>query len=375
MIATALGLFALGALVLHLASVVIVGVRLARAPAPGPGLLGRPPVTLLRPVCGVDPHDAETLRASFVQDYPEYEIVFCAPRGDDPAVALVERLIGEHPEARARLLVGETAGLRNPKLRNVEKGWRAARHGWVCMTDSNLMLPRDYLSIVTAAWRDGTGLVSGPPVGIRPQGWAGHLECAFLNTNQARLQLAVDTLGFGFAQGKTLFFNKPLIEGAGGLFALDRHLAEDVNATKIVRRLGLRVTVPAVPFAQPIGRRSWRQVWDRQVRWARVRREGFPTLFAVEPLNGALVPFLALGAHGALTGSPGWTLAAYALAWYGAEAALAWRARWPASLRDLAMLPLRDLLLPAIWGAAMLRQDFEWRGNRLASAETPAPQP
>jgi len=348
----------------HLATVALY-LRRLRAPDVQQGPLGLPAVTLLRPVCGLDPFDAETLMSSFQQDYPAYEVIFCAPDADDAAVPLVRRLIAANPQVRARLLTGQAAITQNPKLNNLAPGWQAATTDWVCMTDSNLMLPPDYLRQVVSAWRAGTGLVSCPALGSRPGNLGGSLECAFLNSNQARVQFAAVSLGIGFAQGKTLFWNRAMLNKAGGIAALGRYLAEDVNATKLVRARGLRVSAPRLPFAQPVGMRSLRQVWDRQLRWSRVRRDGFPLLFAGEIANGAVLPaLLALLALQTAGLSPFW-LVPFLAVWYGAEAALIRRAGWPCSLRDLATLPLRDLALPAIWVATFLRRDIEWRGTAM----------
>lgn len=361
---------ALACLVFHFAT---VGLYLARPRRPRRtgGVIGLPPVTLLRPIRGDDPFDAETLGSSFTQDYPDYEIIFCVDSADDPAAVVARRLIAAHPQARARLLVGANAITGNPKLNNLWKGWRAARHDWVCMTDSNLDLPADYLRTIVGSWDAGCGLVSCPPVGTRPEGMAGRLECAFLNGNQARLQFAGDSIGAGFAQGKTLFFNRDWLNRAGGLAALGHELAEDVNATRLVRADGLHVRLAPRPFAQPIGRRTLRAVWDRQLRWSRLRRAGFPGLFTLEILNGPLAPMLGLGAGTAMldTAPAGVAAAVVACAglWYGAEALLLRRAGWPAGVRDLAVLPVRDLLLPALWVASFGGGGIEWRGNAVAA--------
>lgn len=355
-------------LAVHLLSLVLALPRRA----PRPARIGRPPVTLLRPVCGLDPYDPQTLGSSFAQDYPDYRIIFCAPSADDPACALVRDLIAANPHVPAVLLTGEEPTLRNPKLRNVWKGWQAAQTDWVAMTDSNVLLPPGYLSDLCDAWDEKSGIVSGPPAGIWPENAGGHLECAFLNANQARLQLAGARLGRVYAQGKTLFLHRPTVEGAGGLRRLDRKLAEDVSATLLVRELGLRVTLTPDIYPLPVGRRSLRQVWDRQVRWARIRREGFPLLYAAEPLNGAL-PALALWTAGMVAaGLPGWTLGAFALLWYGAEAALPARHGWPAGWRTALMMPLRDLMLPLIWLVGLWPAPLVWRGNAVA---LPAPRP
>ncbi len=365
------GLLLIGALALlvaHIATVVIYLRRTTGQAARGAGLLGRPHVTLIRPLCGLNPFEEETLATSFRIDYPDYDLIFCVERADDPVLALIGRLVAEHPQVPAQILIGFERVTGNPKLNNLWKGWHAAQGDWVCLADSNLLLPPDYLDRVIESWGPRTGAVSSPPVGINPEGWPGALEVAFLNSNQARLQLVSDSLGRGFAQGKTLFFNKPMLERAGGLQALGRWLAEDVATTHVIRALGGEVTLTQQPFAQPVGRRRLADVWTRQLRWSRVRRDGFPWLFMLEPLNGALLPVLLMAGASAGFGAGLLPLLVYLLLWYGAEIALIWRAGWPSGARDLASLPLRDLLLPALWATTFLRRGFDWRGKEMDAA-------
>ena len=350
--------FALILLAAHLATLALATRRRPRA-----GLIGTPHITLLRPVCGLDPFDEMTLGSSFGLDYPSYDIIFCAGSADDPVVALVERLIAAHPEARARLMIGQDPHFANPKLGNVAKGWAETQADWICMTDANLLLPRDYLHQLVQAWGPRTGLVSAPPSAILPEGWAGRMEAVLLNGNQARLQLAADRLGFGFAQGKTLFFNKALMESLGGLPALDKMLAEDVACTRRVRAAGLQVSLTPETFAQPIGRRGWRQIWARQLRWSRVRREGFSALAFAELFNGAAVATALIGFG---SGSALVTLA-YLTLWYGAETLLMRGKGWPAGWRDAVLLPLRDLMLLALWIATPMGSGFDWRGTAMTA--------
>ena len=376
-LALILSAVAAGLLVLHLVAVGLYLRRLGRGAPQGcaahGGVIGQPFVTLLRPVCGLDPFDTETLRSSFRQDYPRYEVIFCVQSPDDPVIGLVRRLMAEHPHVPARLLVGDDRVTGNPKLNNVWKGWQAAGADWVCMTDSNLLLPRDYLSTVVASWGPDTGLVSAPPVGVRPGNLAGHLECAFLNGNQAVLQYAADSLGLGFAQGKTLFFNKPLLEAAGGLRRLGRTLAEDAAATGVIRGLGRRVTLTPLPFAQPIGRRAIAQVWTRQLRWSRVRRDAFPALFLFEVFNGGVLPIACAGLAVILSGAPAALGLGYAALWYLTEVLLARRAGWPLGWQGAVAMILRDLMMPALWLATYARRGFEWRGSTLAPETAPDP--
>ena len=164
-------LLALGLIVtlgLHLLTALLAGLRYRR-PTPPEASPVLPPITLIRPVCGLDPFDAETLASSFGLDYPAYEVIFCAAHEDDPAVPLVRKLITAHPVAQARLLIGEDRITANPKLNNLQKSIAAAQYDWLAMADSNLLLPRTYLRDLVAAWREDPGLVSAPPVGIRPE--------------------------------------------------------------------------------------------------------------------------------------------------------------------------------------------------------------
>lgn len=364
-------LAALALLALHLASVALVLVRRTRARAPDPAV-GLPFVCLMRPVCGLDPFDAETLGTSFGLDYPDYEVIFCCADPADPVIPLVSDLISAHPGTPARLLVGDDRITGNPKLNNLAKGWAVTRADWIAMTDSNVILPRDYLRQLLGAWGAGTGMVSSPPVGTRPDGLWGSLECAFLNGHQARWQLGADTLGMGFAQGKNLFTTRELVERSGGLVALGRDLAEDVACTKMVRAAGLRVHLVARPFAQPIGRRSFAAVWGRQLRWSRVRWQGFPGLFLVEPLSGPALPLLALVAA-AVWGGMSWALPVLFLAlWYGAEVLMLRRMGWPCGPRDALAMVLRDALLPALWAATFAARGFVWRGTAMSPGQTPA---
>jgi ceramide glucosyltransferase len=320
-------------------------------------------------VCGIENFSLTTLGSAFGLDHAPHEILFCAAKLSDPVIPVVEHLIATHPEAPARLLVGNERISTNPKLNNIGKGWNAAKHPWVVMADSNVLMPRDYVERLFAAWRSDTGVVCSPPVGCAPAGMWAELECAFLNTYRARWQCFADSLGFGFAQGKTMLWRRDILEAGGGIKALAAEVAEDAAATKLVSGQGLRVRLVDRPFEQPLGQRSGAEVWRRQLRWARLRRSTFKLMFAVEILSGALPP---LASCAIFAGALDWpvlgVLAAFALVWYGAEALLAFMAGWHLSWRSVAMWALRDLLLPALWLASWMGNDFVWHGNAMRVA-------
>src|SRR5262245_56559792 len=125
--------FAAFALILHVGTAVAAARRCRRARVAPPSFGEGPAVTIIRPVCGVDCHEEETLRSTFALDYPRLEILFCCASRADPVVPVIERLIGRHPHVPARLLIGEERICENPKLNNVVKGWRAAAHAWIAI--------------------------------------------------------------------------------------------------------------------------------------------------------------------------------------------------------------------------------------------------
>jgi len=325
-----------------------------------------PPVTILRPVCGRENYIDETLRSSFQLDYPHYEVLFCAADRSDPVVPLVRRLIREYPHVRARLLIGDEVVNGNPKLDNVAKGWREASYDWIVMADANVLMPCDYVQRLLAKWRPGTGLVCSPPVGFFPSGFAAELECAFLNTYQARWQFAADSVGMGFAQGKTMLMKRSDFEREGGLHALGSEVAEDAAATKTLTKAGLRIRLVDMPFEQPVGERTLKEVWRRQVRWAQMRRSTFPFFYAPEILTSSLLPLASGVFAAAMLGlPPGSSAVVLLVLWYGTEASLAQAAEWHLSWRSPLLWMLRDLMIPAVWTNGWLGSQFVWRGNRM----------
>lgn len=376
MIATALAsaaLFVAIATVVHVVSLLVAALRFRDRHTTPPFPAAPPMVSILRPVRGLETDLEETLTSGFRLTYPSYEIIFCCADADDPVIPLVERLIAAHPQVKARLLVGDDRVSINPKLNNLVKGWDAASADWIIMIDSNVLLPPDTLERLLALWLDGVGLVTSPAFAVRPRTFWAEVEAGFLNTFHARMMLAADSLGLGFAQGKILFWRRADLERAGGIRRLAGEVAEDAAATKIVRKSGRRVKLAEQPFAHPLGRRRFMEIWLRQLRWARLRREAFAGVFSVEILFGGILPALALTPVLAANGiSLAWPLA-YLVIWYGTELAMAAYVRWPVSARTPLALLVRDLLIPPLWIAAWLGNEFNWRGNAMAIGEKRRP--
>ncbi|HVX35168.1 MAG TPA: ceramide glucosyltransferase [Hyphomicrobium sp.] len=368
-LATAALIFCALATAMHLVTIALVLLRVLsrRRPRKSTSV----PVSIIRPVCGIDHFDTLTLRSTFELRNESYEIIFCAAHESDPAVPLVRRLIAEYPQIHATLLIGDDRQTSNPKLNNVVKGWEAARYPWIVLADNNVLMPPDYLDDLFASFGPGVGLVCSPPVGSHPIGFRAELECAFLNTYQARWQSAADAIGFGFAQGKSMLWRRDILDAVGGIEALGREIAEDAAATKIVRARGLSVRLVDRPFEQPLGPRKLRQVWDRQVRWARLRRATFQIFYVPEVFAGSFFPILAgVAAATSFDVDPIIAFSALAAIWFGAEAVLARTAGWHLSVLSPLSWIARDLLLPVLWLEGWSGDTFVWRGNDMSVAKS-----
>lgn len=359
--------FCLVATAVNLGAMIVAAVRLRPRAKPAMAAAEIPAVTIIRPLCRINNYERETLASTFMLTYPRYEIIFCLEDGNDPVAGLVYNLMEKFPEVSAQLLIGQERRTKNPKLNNCLKGWDAAQNPWIIMADSNVLMPADYIQQMMGRWTEKTGLVCSMPIGTRPGNFSAELECAFLNTFQARWQYVGESLGQGFAQGKSMLMRRDIVDAGGGLLkTLGAEIAEDAAFTKLVRQAGLSVHLVDAPFSQPLGCRSLPEVWSRQARWAMLRRKTFPAVYLLELLTGAFFPMVA-GIYAAWDANVNVAVVAAVLAalWFGPEALLARIAGWHFSSRMLLACALRDFLLPPLWIVAWLRQDYVWRGNTV----------
>jgi ceramide glucosyltransferase len=362
--------YCLAATALQTLSTTIAAIRCRKPGASVSAPKNAPAVSIVRPICGVEAFSNETLGSSYALDYPSYELIFCVARADDPVAGIARRLVAAHPEIPSRVLIGDDRVSANPKLNNCVKGWRAASHRWIILADSNVLMPKDYIQRLMSEYDVRAGLVCAPPIGSAPATFAAEVECAFLNTYQARWQYAGEAIGFGFAQGKTMLWRRDVLEAGGGIDALGAELAEDAAATKLIHRQGLKARLVDAPFGQPLGVRKWREVWSRQVRWARLRRATFPLHFAPEILTGGLLALIAsyFGA-GSIGFTPVEGVGLTAIVWYGSEIVLAFVTGWRLGWQTPIALLLRDLALPWLWVQAWAGDAFVWHGHAMSVAD------
>jgi ceramide glucosyltransferase len=233
-----------------------------------------------------------------------------------------------------------------------------------------VLLEPDFIEALFAASKPKVGLISTAVIMTEPETFAAELESAFINSYLSRWMLWGDSIGLSFAFGKTLMWQREILTRAGGMAALSHEAADEISAAKTVRfQLRMKQRLAQRPVAQPIGRRDFPTIWRRQVRWARLRRTGYPGIFAAEPCVWGLVAFIAaiaLTIGGAL---PAWALAAIFVGWYALEGILTIGAGLPFSpTMPLAWIVRDFLVVPGTWLQGWTGKTIEWRGATISAA-------
>ncbi len=197
------------------------------------------------------------------------------------------------PHVPSRLLIGDDRISNNPKLNNLVKGWRAAAHDWIIMADSNVLMPPDYIDRLMERTGPGVGLVCSPPLGTAAGGRGRRTRVRI--SQHLPGALAIDRRHAStrdMRRARRCSGAGPTSNAPAGLPRYAAAIAEDIAATHLLRKANLKVRLVGRPFPQPLGTRSFAEVWSRQLRWAQLRRSGLFPIFLLEPLTFSLLAFV-----------------------------------------------------------------------------------
>jgi ceramide glucosyltransferase len=339
----------------------------ARSPG-AVALVDFPPVTILKPLHGTEP-DLYAHLASFCrQDYPApVQIVFGVADHTDPAIAVVHDLIADFPDRDLALVISSRRHGANAKVSNLVNIHGEARHEVLVISDSDIVVPRDYLKVVVAALGErGVGLVTCLYRGAAAAGvWSrlagAAIDYHFLPNVLVGLKLGLATPCFG----STIAITKTTLAKFGGLQSVADQLADDYALGRSVRRAGLRVAIPPLIVTHVCAERSMRDLLLHEIRWARTIRAvdsaGFTGLVITHAFPLALLGMALGGLTPAALLVPATLLCRYALA---AEL------RRDFSLLDYLFWlgPIRDLFSFVVFIASLFGRRLEWRGHRYGLA-------
>lgn len=325
------------------------------------------PISILKPIKGLEPDLYRNLESYFELRYPNYEIIFCLADGNDPARPIIERLLSEYPRTNARLLIEPRDVGCNPKINNLISGFEKAQNDWIVISDSNIRVKPNFLKKLVAHLDSQTGVLTALVTGTDENTWAGRLEASFLNTFYFKWMVIASRFNRTCVLGKTMVFRRSVANRFGGMNSLAKYIAEDYMAGESMRQLGMKVVLMHEPVEQPLKNYSASQFLNRHVRWGRIRRAHTPWLYLIEPLGSALVPavvgalslplIVQINPEEAFLGQMSLALLLDSL--------LVRKVTGTWSARFLAAWLLRELLVLPLWLYSLSSRVIDWRGQKL----------
>ena|SRR5215467_2216007 len=327
-----------------------------------------PPLSVLKPVRGVDFASYENFKSFCLQDYPEYEILFCVNDLEDAAVPLVRRLIGEFPHRSIRLLAGAPQLGSNRKVSNLALLAQEARYPLLVQSDGDVRAARSYLREMAAPFEQTeTGVVSCLYHGITQEDLWARVEALGVATDFSAGVLVADWKeGVTFALGASVATTKGWLAKIGGYEALANVLADDYEIGNRVARLRGRVLIAREIVATMYPQATFRQFWDHQSRWARTVRLCRPASYLGLLVTHGL-PLALLGglASGSLIGAVLFLAAYLLLRFLQAWTTGVWGMRDETARTKWWLLPLRDAAHFAVWIASFFSNRILWGGTEF----------
>ncbi|HYN15196.1 MAG TPA: bacteriohopanetetrol glucosamine biosynthesis glycosyltransferase HpnI [Terriglobales bacterium] len=328
----------------------------------------QPPVSILKPVRGADPHAYECFRSHCLLDYPEYEIIFGVQDAGDLSVPLVERLKKEFPGRRIELVVCPRDLGTNRKVSNLIQMLPAARYDHLLVNDGDIRVPPGYLRRIMAPLADSkVGLVTALYRAVAGRSLGSKLEALSISDFATAVLVSYQNRRrFHYGFGSTLAFPRQVLEQVGGFEALADYLADDHQLGTLIAQARYSIVISDLVVETTLPDYSLRDFWRHQLRWARTVRDASPRgnvgLVLVFGVQWAAVAVIA--AAGAA-----WAWALFAVAYAARIAALLVTAlgvcKDSRTLSRLWLLPIRDAQAVLVWAASFAGRTVVWRGDRF----------
>jgi ceramide glucosyltransferase len=375
-LALAIGLFGLLASTVYTAMAIIAALqfrRLIGARKSGPFF---PPVSMLKPLHGAEPGLESYLATFFQQDYPDYEILFCARHSNDAGLEIARRVATRYPHVPVKFLASGEPTIPNAKILSLECMLQRAQHQILIVSDSDVRVDCGYLREVVQPFADSrVGAVTCLYRGVASEGglWS-RLEGAAMSIEMSAGVLVANSLeGMKFALGPTMAVRRSCLNEIGGFLPMGRYCADDFLLGNWVAARGHSVVLSTYVIDHMVLHSSFWPSMQHQARWMKSTRFSRPKGHFGSVLTFS-VPFgiltaLAACALVAWQGTAWFRVAGFALAWSVlSRVALAWVVSRPvlrekSSWQSVLLYPLRDLLGIFFWAASYGSRKILWRNE------------
>jgi ceramide glucosyltransferase len=326
-----------------------------------------PPVSILKPLKGVDPSIWECFCSHCEQQYPQFQLIFGVSEPGDPAIEVVRKLQTKYPGLAIDLTVCEQVLGANTKLSNLAQMLPLARHEMLLVNDSDIRVPADYLrAVMTPLVNTSVGLVTCLYHGVAGPTLGSRLEALSISTDFIPGVLTARFMerGLHFGLGSTLAFRRSDLVSIGGFESLVDYLADDYELGSRIAATGKKVELSAQTVATFLTSYNLRQFFSHQLRWSRTirdaRRWGYTGLLFTFGLPWALATLLVSHEAAWAWVLLGMTLAVRVTLAYVAAVVVLDDSQFS---HDIWLLPLRDLIAPIVWVASFMGNRIHWRGD------------
>ena len=325
----------------------------------------RPPMSILKPVRGLDRGAYENFASFCRQDYPEYEILFAATEESDPAIPVIRQLMRDFPDRSIRLFVGAERKGANDKVAKLCRLVREARHSLLVITDSDVRVAPDYLPDIAALFADPrVGAVTALYRALEAPSFGAALDAVSASASFASSALIARALeGLKFTMGSTMATTRERLAEIGGFEALlDLH-SDDYEFGRRIADRGYRVELAPKPVDMEFPSETLGDYLRHELRWVigirHIRPGGHFGMIMTHGLFWAVMAAMVAPTH------------ALAAAWLGAYLVVRLTTGWivgvwglgdPVLRRKLWLLPVHDFFACVTWLASFAVNRIEWRG-------------
>jgi ceramide glucosyltransferase len=333
-----------------------------------------PGLSVLKPLHGMEPGLERNIESFFEQDYPEFELLFCARQESDEGLQLARRVGARYPQVEARYVTcGEpTPNFHNAKVYSLAKLDSVAKHGLFITSDADVRVRKDYLRRMAQNLKDPQmGLASCVYLGTTDAGsragYSSQLDAVGKSVEMTSGVLVADMLeGTKFALGASMAVRKEAFQKAGGFEELGQFYADDFVLGNRLAAQGVGVRMATHVIRLMVQDTPFGLSFRNQLRWMRSTRRSRPWGHMGSGLTFAM-PFGLLGlGWGVLSGHALvgvlWLAGAIVNRWLQAGTMLRVMGDevW---VRGMLLYPLRDLLGCVLWLGSYSGDRFYYRGK------------
>jgi ceramide glucosyltransferase len=323
-----------------------------------------PPISILKPVRGLDA-DAYENFASFCRlDYPDYELLFCVGSIDDPNVPVIQKLARDFPQISIRLLLGSDPNATNDKVSKLSRLASEARFSYLAFSDSDIRVEPDYLRTVVSPMRDSkVGAVTCLYLQTDLKSFANSLQTiGQVSDFYASLTVARLLDGVKFALGSTIVTRKEALAEAGLFAAIENKPADDMLVGRLIAEKGYRVELLPYAVHAVADFESMRGFLAKRMRWAVVQKNMRPWGHTGLLLTlGLLWSLIAVAVHPTVTVAAVYVGSYLVLRIYLTGLIAIWGLRQPSIVKKFWLIPLWDALAIIILLASFARNRVRWR--------------